>query len=192
MIFQKSLLVMALGLAMFSANAQDATPKGFKTGTITLANGNNVAGFVKDNIRSNASIVFLQEQGGKKIAYDGTQLNAIEIEGVKFICINTDFFKVLSEGDLNFLQKSSDAKGKIFYNGTEAVASSGTDGKPGDYFIYRKSNNELKLITNKNLGEVISTSFENYSAAIEKAHAANGDPSQLKAAVDIYNKRNTN
>src|SRR5256885_11776935 len=40
--------------------------------------------------------------------------------------------------------------------------------KPGDYFIYRNSSHELKLITNKNLNDVISTSFQNYSAAIEK------------------------
>jgi len=188
----RSSMVMSLALAMLSATAQDAIPKGFRPGNISLANGNNLSGFVKDNMRNNASIVFLQEQGGKKITYDGTQLNAIEIEGVKFICINNDFFKVLSEGDLNFLQKSSNAKGKIVYNGTEAAVASGTDGKPGDYFIYRKNNHELKLITNKNIGEVISTSFENYTAAIEKAQEANGDPSQLKAAVDIYNKRATN
>ena len=192
MIFSKSLMVMTLALPILTTNAQDTTPKGFKFGAITLASGNNLSGYVKDNMRNNASIIFLKEQGGKKITYDGTQLNAIEIEGVKFICINNDFFKVLSEGDLNFLQKSSNAKGKIVYNGTEAAVASGTDGKPGDYFIYRKNNHELKLITNKNIGEVISTSFENYTAAIEKAQEANGDPSQLKAAVDVYNKRATN
>src|SRR5438477_3743527 len=115
MISPKNLVVMTLTLAMFSANAQDATSKGFKTGTITLADGKKLSGYVKDNMHNNASIVF-QQEGGKKKTYDGTQLNAIEIEGVKFICINNDFFKVLSDGDLNFLQKSSDAKGKIVYN----------------------------------------------------------------------------
>src|SRR5689334_17709934 len=173
--FSQALMAFTLALGSLSVTAQDAVPKGFKTGTISLANGTSASGFVKDNIRNNASIVFLNEPNGKKITYDGTHLNALEIEGVKFICINNDFFKVLSEGELNFLQKSSDAKGKVFYNGMESVVSSGTDGKPGDYFIYRNSSRELKLITNKNFGEVISASFQNYSAAIEKAQSASGD-----------------
>ena len=190
--FSRNIMAITFALGSLSLTAQVAAPKGFKTATVSLANGSSMSGFVKDNMRSNASIIFLNESGGKKMTYDATQVNALNIEGVKFICINNDFFKVLSEGELNFLQKSSDAKGKVFYNGLESIVSSGTDGKPGDYFIYRNSTRELKLITNKNLNEVVSSSFQNYSAAIEKAQTANGDLSQLKAAVDVYNKRNTN
>ena len=160
--FSRNIMAITFALGSLSLTAQVAAPKGFKTATVSLDNGSSMSGF-------------LNEPGGKKMTYDATQVNAVNVEGVKFICINNDFFKVLSEGELNFLQKSSDAKGKVFYNGLESIVSSGTDGKPGDYFIYRNSTRELKLITNKNLNEVVSSSFQNYSAAIEKAKTANGD-----------------
>ena len=190
--FSKILLVITLVLAIQQSRSQSEPPKGFSTGSITLADGSNLSGLIKDNMRGDASIIFFHEAAGKKKVYDGRQLNSMEIEGVKFICINNDFFKVLSDGELNFLQKSSNVRGKVFYHGMEAFVSTGTDGKIGEYFIYRKTNRELKLITKKNLSEVISTSFDNYAAAVEKAQTVNGDLSQLKLAVDVYNKRTIN
>jgi hypothetical protein len=190
--FLRSLIAMVLALAFVHAKAQNEPPKGFKNGAIVLADGSSMSGFVKDNMHNNASVTFLAQTDGKKKIYDGGQINSIEIEGVKFVCINRDFFKVLSEGDLNFLQKSSDASGKVYYNGNEAMVCTGTAGKPGDYFIYRTRNKELKLITKKNYDEVVTSSFENYTAAIEKAQTVNGDLSRLKEAVEIYNKRTTN
>jgi hypothetical protein len=185
-------MTAVLCIVLLEANAQTELPRGFKKGTIVLADGSSLPGLIKDNIRSNASIVFLSEVTATKKIYDGSQLNSVEIEGVKFLCINKDFFKILSEGELDFLQKSSDARGKVYYNGNEPALSSGTAGKQGDYFLYNTTNTELKLITRKNLDEVITTSFENHTAAIEKAKTVNDDLSQLKEAVDIYNKRNTN
>jgi hypothetical protein len=88
---------------------------------------------------------------------------------------------------LNFLQKSSDVSGKISYNGNEAIISNGTEGKPNDYFIYDTRNKELKLVSKKNFDEVVSKSFAGNTAAIDKAKTANGDVTQLKAAVDLYN-----
>jgi len=185
-----SLMATVLSLALLQADAQTEVPKGFKKGAIVVADGSSFSGFIKNNIRSDAAVIFLTE--GKKKSYDGTELNSVEIDGIKFLCIAGDFFKILSEGDLNFLQKSSDARGKVFYNGNEPIVSNGTEGKPGDYFMYRTINKQLKLITKKNFDEVIKTSFENNTAAIDKAKTVNGDLSQLKEAVDIYNKRNTN
>ena len=101
-----------------------------------------------------------------------------------------DFFEVLSEGELNFLQKASDASGKPTYNGNEAIFSSGTEGKPNDYFIYTTSSKQLRLVSKKNVDEIIAASFTGYTAAIDKAKTANGDLSQLKDAVEIYNNRN--
>jgi hypothetical protein len=186
------LLAAGLCLALLAANAQTELPKGFKKGTIVLADGSSVPGLIKDNMRSSASVVFLSEATAAKKVYDGSQLISAEIDAIKFLCINKDFFKIISEGELDFLQKSSDARGKVFYNGNEPVISSGTAGKQGDYFLYNTTNKELKLITKKNLDEVITTSFENHTAAIEKAKTVNDDLLQLKEAVDIYNKRNTN
>ncbi len=184
------LTLSIVSLVLTQANAQPEAPKGFKKGTIVLADGSNLPGYVKDNIRSNASVVFIAETGGKKKNYNGSDLNTAQIEGTKFICIKGDFFKVLSEGELSFLQKASDASGKPTYNGNEAIFSSGTEGKLNDYFIYTTSSKQLKLVSKKNVDEVIAASFAGYTAAIDKAKTVNGDLSQLKDAVDIYNNRN--
>lgn len=184
------LTLCVVSLVLTQANAQPEAPKGFKKGALILADGSSLPGFIKDNIRSNASVSFIAETGGKKKNYDGSDLNGAEIEGTKFICIKGDFFKVLSEGELNFLQKASDASGKPTYNGNEATFSSGTEGKLNDYFIYTTTSKQLKLVSKKNVDEVIAASFSGYTAAIDKAKTVNGDLSQLKDAIELYNNRN--
>lgn len=178
-------------MAMFSlfvlqVHAQTEIPKGFKRGAITLSGGSHLSGYIKDNMRSNAAVVFVAEGKDKK-TYGGAELLSAEIEEVKFICISGDFFKVLCQGELCFLQKSSDASGKPTYNGNEAVFSSGTEGKLNDYFIYHGKDKLLKLVSRKNVEEVAATCFAGHTAAIEKAKTINGDLSQLKDAVEIYN-----
>ena len=184
-----TLAVAVLLLAFSVANAQTDIPKGFTRGTITLIDGISQAGLIKDNIRRNASVILMTEDGKKK-TYDGTQLLAAEIEGSKYVCIKNDFFKVLCEGELSFLQKSSDASGKVSYNGSEAILSSGTEGKLNDYFVYDNSKKQLKLVSKKNVEEIALTSFADCTAAIDKAKGINGDLSQFRGAVEEYNNRN--
>jgi hypothetical protein len=181
--------LLILSSIFLQANAQTEIPKGFKKGSAVLADNSSQSGYIKDNIRGNASIIVLDEAGKKK-SYSGSELNSAEIEGTKFICINGDFFRVISQGELNFLQKSSDASGKPTYNGNEAVFSSGTEGKRDDYFIYTNSTKELKLVSKKNFEEVVAKTFAGNAAAIDKAKTANGDVAQLKDAFDVYNSRN--
>ena len=77
-----------------------------------------------------------------------------------------------------------------YYSGNEAFVSTGTEGKPDDYFIYTNSTKELKLVSKKNFDEVVAKTFAGNVAAIDKAKTANGDVAQLKEAVDVYNARN--
>ena len=182
--------VLLLSSIFLQANAQTEIPKGFKKGTIVLADNTSQSGYIKDNIRSNASVTLVNETGGDKKSYNGADLNSAEIDGTKFLCISGDFFKVISQGELCFLQKSSDASGKVSYNGNEAIFSNGTEGKPNDYFIYNGKNKELKLVSKKNFDEVVAKTFAGNTAAIDKAKTANGDVAQLKDAVDVYNNRN--
>jgi hypothetical protein len=186
--FLNTLAAAALSLVLLQANAQTEAPKGFQKGTITLADNSSLSGFVKDNIRKDASVSFVQQAGDKKKNYSGSELAAAEIEGTKFICINGDFFKVLCQGELCFLQKSSDASAKPSYNGNEAIFSSGTEGKINDYFIYNGKDKQLKLVSKKNVEEIAAASFAGNTAAIDKAKAVNGDLSQLKEAVEVYNR----
>ena len=66
------------------------------------------------------------------------------------------------------------------YNGNEAILSSGTEGKPNDYFIYNSNDKQLKLVSKKNVEEIAATRFAECTAAIDKAKTVNGDLSQLK------------
>ena len=183
----KIILVVVLSIYFSVAQAQTEALKGFKKGTLILADNSSVTGNIKDQIRKNASVIFINEAGGKKKNYDGSDLISAEIEGTKYLCIKGDFFRIISYGGLSYLQKSSDASGKPSYNGNEAIFINGTEGKPGDYFIYDNSNKQLKWVSKKNFNEVTAAVFAGNNAAISKAKAVNGDVSLLKEAVEIYN-----
>jgi hypothetical protein len=163
--------------------AQTEVPAGFSKGSIILANGTIVSGFVKDNIKKSAAVVFIDNTGKK--TYEGSQINGLSIESSNFICINGDFFKTICTGKLCFLQKASDASGKASYNGTEPIFNNGTEGKIGDYFAY--ADKKLKLLNKKSVETFINTDLAGCTAAIEKAKTINGDMAKLQEAVDIYN-----
>jgi hypothetical protein len=188
---KKSTTIAAIFLLMisFPAKSQDAAPKGYIKGSITLSDNTELTGFIKDDIRNKAAIVLIAS-GGKKVTYDGDKLNRVSFETAKYICIKGDFFKILCEGELCFLQKSSDASSKPVYVGSEAMFINGTEGKPGDYFIYNRNKQQLKLVNNKNVTEVTAQSFMNCEAAIAKAKEATTDISVLQDAVVIFNNRN--
>jgi hypothetical protein len=174
-------------ILFLQVNAQNEAPKGFGKGSLVLPDSSTVTGYIKDNIRKDASLIFLDDTAGKKIKYTGDDLISVEVEGNRFICIRGDFFKIVCKGELCFLQKSSDASGKPTYNGTETLFINGTPGKAGDYFIYDSRVRELKLVSNKTFARVTSGTFAGCAAAIEKAKAVQGNIALLSEAVVIYN-----
>jgi hypothetical protein len=177
-------------LAFFSSKAQTETPKGFVTGKIYLSDSTIVSGFFKEKIRSNASLQYLGQDNKKKI-YDGSDLLGAEIGEVKYLCTRGDFFRIITDGEIKFLQKASDASYKPIYNGSQAVFANGTDGRPGDYFIYIKSKKQLTLVTKKTASEAAQW-FAGCEEAIAKAKTASENISQFGEAVVIYNNRNRN
>lgn len=182
-------LIPALALSLFflQATAQTEAPKGFSNGKVVLPDKTIVTGFIKDNIRKDASVLVLVD--GKEKKYNGADIASAEIDGSAYTCIKGDFFKVVCKGELTFLQKASNASSKPTYIGTEAVFISGTEGRPGDYFIYENKSLQLKLVSKKNLTAVVADSFSGYGPAIEKAKAAQGDIALLKDAVETFNNR---
>jgi hypothetical protein len=172
------------------AVAQTEIPKGYSKGIVLLPDGSRLEGFVKESIRAKASVCFIATAQDKKKCYEGSDLQGVELDGEQYICIKGDFFKVISRGELDFLQKASDASGKPVYNGTEAVFSNGTEGKPGDYFIFHTQTSDLKLVNKKNATAVSVASFADCTAALEKAKNINGDITLLKDAVEAFNNRN--
>ena len=186
----KMLTGLVLSLFVLQATAQTEAPKGFSKGKIVLADNTVVTGFIKDNIRKDASVVLLSD--GKEKKYNGADLASAEIDAASYVCIKGDFFKVVANGELTFLQKSSNASSKPTQIGNEVFFISGTEGKPGDFFIYENKNQQLKLVSKKNLNSVVANSFGGYAPAIEKAKAAQDDIAQLKSAVESFNSRNGN
>lgn len=166
----KALSFSLLSLFISQANAQ-SVPDGFSKGTIVLADGSSHTGFIKDNMKKSATITFTSAAEKKK-SYDGSSLTSVEIEGVKYICIGGDFFKVICSGEMSLLQKNSDASGKLVFNGSETVAASGTAGKPGNYFAYHNSDKSLSLIESKNADSEIAKNFPDCKVTLATAAAA--------------------
>ncbi len=160
-------------------------PEGFVKGAITLSNGSILNGYVKESIKKNAMVVFTNATGADKQQYEGSQINGAMVDTINYMCIKGDFFKTICTGKICFLQKASNAANKASYNGNEAIFSSGTDGKIGDYFAY--SNNQLIHLTKKTVPLFISEQLGSCAPATEKAKAANGDMALLANAVMIYN-----
>src|ERR1044071_6820502 len=101
-----ALTALILSISVLYAQAQEA-PKGYKKGSVTLADGNSLSGFVKDNLRSNAAVSFITDASAKKKSYSGHELTAATIEDASCLCISGDFFRIISNGKMNFLQKAS-------------------------------------------------------------------------------------
>jgi hypothetical protein len=189
-IIQSIAATLLLSFFVIQVQAQGEIPKGFKKGSIVLNDNSVLSGFVKDNMGKDASVWFVTASGDKKKNYSGAEILSAEIDGSSFICINGDFFKVICKGELCFLQKQSDASGKVSYNGPNAVFSNGTEGRPGDYFFYTAATKTLQLVSKKNLSEVTAASFNGNAAALDKAKAAADNIEILKEAVNIYNNSN--
>lgn len=189
---KKSTFITAIFLLTisFAAKSQQAAPKGFLKGSIILTDNTALEGFIKDDIRNKAAITLMPSAGGKKVTYDGDKLSSVSFENSKYICIKGDFFKLICDGELSFLQKASDASSKPVYVGNETMFLNGTEGKPGDYFIFNNSLQQLQLVNSKNIAAVTARSFGNCEAAIASAKAINTDVAMLKDAVVIYNSRN--
>lgn len=62
----KMITTMILSLACYITQAQIEIPRGFTKGSIVLADGSNLTGYLKDDISRNASITFLNGTNNKK------------------------------------------------------------------------------------------------------------------------------
>lgn len=179
-----AMFLTTICMAALANSSTAQAPTGFVKGTVTLSNGTIVNGYVKESIKKDAVINFA-DAAGSKTQYSGSQINGATVDTINYLCIKGDFFKTICTGKICFLQKASNASGKASYNGTEAVFTSGTEGKVGDYFVY--SNNQLTHLTKKTVNKFIAEQLVSNNAAVEKAKAANGEIALLADAVTIYN-----
>jgi hypothetical protein len=174
---------VTLCMAAIAGNTYAQAPDGFVKGSITTGNGNTIEGYIKESIKKNASLTFISNNNRQQ--YEGSQINGAVVDTVTYTCIQGDFFKVICNGKMHFLQKASNASGKASYNGSEPVFTSGTAGKIGDYFVYL--NKTLTLLTKKNVTQFINEQLAAVPPAAEIAKAANGNIAAIAAAVTVYN-----
>ena len=112
--FPAFIIATLFSISFLQLQAQNEIPKSFAKGHIVLADGSSIPGYIKENMRSNASLTIIEEAGGKKRNYNGSELMGVYIDSARFLCIKGDFFKVICEGDLYFLQKAN--KKRMYYN----------------------------------------------------------------------------
>lgn len=181
-IHQFALVLLMLNFSRVQAQA----PEGYVAGSIKTANGNIQNGFIKESIRKKGNISFYENAGSKKKVYDATELESCRIDTVQYKCISGDFFRIICTGKMDFLQKASNASGKLSYNGTEPIISSGTPGKAGDYFIY--SGQQLVQVEKNSIPGIMNQQLSNCAAAVEKAKSIGNDIAAFSSVVTIYNE----
>lgn len=180
--------IAAIALLQFApVQAQNIVPSGFAAGSITLADQSVQTGYIKEDFRKKATLVFISQEG-KKTTYDGNQLNGVQMDSLQFVCCKGDFFKVICNGRLQLLEKWSDAASKPVYVGSEAQFINGSEGKPGEYYCYTPGNHELVWMNKKNSLENRSRLFKVCPQAFEQMNKANVDLEQVKAAVVLFNQ----
>lgn len=180
-----SLLLLTV---IFSSKTFAQPPAGFKTGYIITADGSRKEGFIKENFKSKATIIF-QSADGKKTTYTGTDINETGIDGTVYTSYLSDFFKVISNGTkVSLYQKVSDASGKVIYNGSEVVGiNPGTEGSVNDHFIKIPSSNNLMLITKKNFEEVVLAHCTDCPTLVESVKTNKVSYEEIEKAVQLYN-----
>lgn len=178
---------MVWGL-LFVINVKAQIPEGYVKGSILLADESIVDGFIQDNMKKKAAVLFINQSGESRRTYYGTDVNGVIIDSINYMAVKGDFFKIVCRGKMSFLQKASHAAGKMIYNGSEAIMMPGTNGKIGDYFLY--IDKQLTLINKNTVDGLVTTKFSNCTPASEKAKTINGNIPALAEAVSIYNSLN--
>lgn len=184
----KKLFLATLVCFALVQNGLAQIPDGFTSGTVTLNTGVVMNGYIKESFKKNATISFLDSAEKNKKILSGQELSKISIGTVNYICYLGDFFKVIVEGEMSFLEKCTDASGKVSYNGSEPILSAGTEGKVGDHFLFEK--NQLTLVSKKTMASLVNEKFKASPDALTKAKTVTNNIVDLADAVSIYNKRN--
>lgn len=172
-----------------NTNSLAQAPAGFKTGYIILNDNTRKEGFVKENFKSKAAVIF-QDTDGKKTTYSGNDIKEAGIGDITYISYSSDFFKLVSSGTkASLLQKVTDASGQIIFNGSEAVGvSSGSEGAIRDFFIRTSKDNSLHLVTKKNFLSVISTYCADCPSVTESVKNNSSSYEKLEEVIQLYNQ----
>ena len=188
---KQALILMAFVLTGLNNYAQTEKPAtlsaDFVPGTVLTPTNEKLEGFIKESLKKDGTILFVNAQGQKKI-YNTANLQSFSINGVVFIAYLYDFYKTVSSGTKAALYlKVTDNNGKLINSGSESIVATTTDGKIGDYFIQSKKDNDLTLVTKKNFEASILQVCSDCSALMADVKSKLLDYTQLVKVVEKYN-----
>ena len=67
----KTISLLLLSFTMLNSQAQSTIPQDYSKGTVLLANGTSLSGYIKDNMSKDAAVIFINNADNKKTEYDG-------------------------------------------------------------------------------------------------------------------------
>lgn len=162
-------------------------PSDFISGSVVTSTYEKFDGSIKENLKKDGSIIFINTQGQKK-TYNVGNLQSFTLNNITYLSYLNDFYKTIATGSkLTLYQKVTDNNGKLINNGTESVVATTTDGKIGDYYLQLKKDNDLTLITKKNFQESVMQVCADCNVVIDNIKTKQVDYSQLVKVVEQYN-----
>ena len=177
------ILFIVFGITILSSNIKAQTTEESVQATITLANGAVQNGLAKDNLAKKGNIVFIENATTKKQTFDGTDLQKLTINGTEYLCIKGDFFKTICSGKICLLQKTSKTSSRVLYSGSDPIGIAGSDGKLGDYYLYKS--NILTLLNQKNVAVELASHTNDCNALITSYDKEN--LATIAAIITSYN-----
>ncbi len=159
----------------------------FLPGSFTSFSNEKTIGTVKQQFKQRGAIIFTASNG-KKTAYTPNEIQGFEMNGEQYISYSGDFYKVMVTGaKLNLLQKVTDNAGKIYYNGSQAIATIGVEGKLNDYYLQQTSTDGFYRITAENYKAVAETVFAGNPTILAAIKSNQTDYSKLAESVTKVN-----
>ena len=186
---KKLLLFLAVAGSLNSIAQTDPISEGFSAGYIIDNSNEKTEGAIKEIFKKN-SIVFTGHTGNKK-TYAPENITEFTIGPDVYITYLNDFYKVSSTGKKgSLLQKVTNNKGKLIYNGTEAFPLTTTEGKVGDYYLRINATDKIALVTKKNFESVFASFCADCVALQTSIQGKQLDYANITKAVEQYNSCN--
>jgi hypothetical protein len=183
----KKIAMMALLLICGTSKfVHGQTPKDYTDGSITLITGTTLNGSIKENFAKKGNLVFIDKETNKTKTFNGTSLKSVSIGSELFQVIKSDFFKIITKGKIELLEKVSKTSNEIIYSGNTPIGIEGTEGKKGDLFVF--TNNTLKLVTKNNFQTILKNEVESCADAVSQLAAV--DFTQITSVIATYNSCN--
>lgn len=186
---KKFLLLLFVAGSVTTSAQTNAAPEGFATGYLINSSNDKLEGFIKESFKK-GTISFNAASGTNK-SYSPADINEFTIGQDLYVAYMNDFYKVTAAGNKgSLLQKVTNNKGKMLYNGSDAYPATTTEGKIGDFYLKIKAAEKVALVTKQNFENVFASFCGDCTALQTSIQGKQLDYSSLEKAVEQYNNCN--